>query len=86
MTNLLLSDKPTVRRRGKEEVERLVRDDIATNGGHVPSRWWWDLMFAVLQWETRELQHAAKKTGATQQLYTNVSLHSSLIVTPKYES
>jgi hypothetical protein len=73
VTNLLLSEKPTFRRRGREEVERLVRDDIASNGAYVPSRWWWDIMFAVIQWEARELQYAAKKATAAQQLYANVS-------------
>ena len=67
---LLSSDKTTLRKKGKDELEKALKLDLIYCV--IESKHWWELLWNVLQWEHKDIQHACKKGQSVQSLYMNV--------------
>lgn len=72
MLSMMNSVKITLRKRGKEELDKLIRSDHSHR--RISNRRWWDIIFGCLQWENKELQHCQKKHPTSSHiLFPNVS-------------
>ena len=71
LARLLSSDKATYRRRGKEELEKILKTDVRIQ--MIPNKYWWEVLWNTLLWESKEIQHHSRKGGQQHQvLFMNV--------------
>ena len=68
---LLVSDKATHRKRGRDELEKLIKQDAKCC--IIPNRRWSEVIAKCMEWEDKEINHAQKKGLALNSLYMNVS-------------
>lgn len=71
LVNLLNSSKYSSRRSGKEELEKILKKDVYYCV--IDNQHWWDILWNVLQWESKELVHSSKR-GQQSSSYMNVRL------------
>jgi hypothetical protein len=79
---LLVSDKATHRKRGRDELEKLIKQDYRYCV--IPNRKWSEVITKCMEWEDKEMNHAQKKGLAINTLYMNVSEPEILTVHPDH--
>jgi hypothetical protein len=75
LSRLLNSEKATYRKRGKDELEKLMKSDVEVCC--IANCNWWEVLGYTLQWEQMELQHNLKRSTQLQALYMNVSVEET---------